>query len=197
MNLPKSDLSWCCAMANVVSFAQTLKYGQVGEGIISKWLQSRGFMVFPAYQLEIPSGKGPQLFSHSGDLVLPDMLLFRSGKIFWCEAKRKTAFTWYRKKGRWTTGIDLRHYQEYIEVACRTGLPVWLLFYHPDSTPSVEDRSHNCPHECPVGLFGGNILRLVECESHQSDRHGKSGMVYWGVGSLTRLASAEELQAPA
>lgn len=176
-------------------FEQSLAVGQLGESLISRWLQARGHAVFPAYQIEQHTGKGPQLFAASGDLVLPDLLAFRSGEIRWFEAKHKTCFTWHRISQRWTTGIDLRHYGEYQEVAHRTSLPVWLLFYHPKSKPSENDTSFGCPPKCPSGLFGNDIQVLTECENHRSDRHGKSGMVYWAHESLRLIAEAEELAA--
>lgn len=175
------------------SFERSLAFGQIGESAISKWLQGRGHAVFPAYQIEQASGKGPQLFASSGDLVLPDLLAFRSGKSIWFEAKHKTCFTWHRITQRWVTGIDLRHYSEYQEVSIRTGLPVWLLFFHPQSQPSESDRSFGCPPACPAGLFGNDLNVLTACESHRSDRYGKSGMVYWAHGSLLLLAPARDL----
>lgn len=178
----------------MAGFEQNLANGRLGEGAISRWLQSRGHMVFPAYDIEHGTGKGPQLFSASGDLVLPDLLTFRGGKILWFEAKKKTCFSWHRMTQRWTTGIDLRHYGEYQEVAARTGLPVWLLFFHPDGVPSDSDLAFGCPKECPTGLFGGDLANLTACENHRSDRHGRSGMVYWAASSLGYLADSWELQ---
>ena len=172
------------------SFDKTLAFGQLGESHISKWLQGRGHAVFPAYQIEHQTGKGPQLFTADGDLVLPDLLAFRNGTAQWFEAKHKTCFTWHRITGRWVTGIDLRHYREYQEVAERTSLPVWLMFYHPKSKPSENDLSFGCPDTCPTGLFGNEISILVTCENHRSDRYGRSGMVYWAHGSLRKVAEA-------
>jgi hypothetical protein len=177
------------------SFERSLAFGRVGESVISRWLQGRGHLVFPAYEKELGAGKGPQLFSAAGDLVLPDLLAFRDGAVRWFEAKHKTCFTWHRLSGRWTTGIDLRHYGEYQEVMHRTGAPVWLLFWHPMAEPSPGDRAHGCPPCCPTGLFGNDLAVLVKSESHKSDRHGKSGMVYWAVESLRLLADAQELAA--
>jgi hypothetical protein len=174
-------------------FEQNLASGQLGESLISRWLQGRGHAVFPAYQIEHQTGKGPQMFAASGDMVLPDLLAFRSGKIRWFEAKHKTCFTWHRISGRWTTGIDLRHYHEYQEVAHRTSLSVWLLFFHPKSEPSKSDLAHGCPPFCPTGLFGNDISVLTECESHRSDRHGRTGMVYWAHESLRLIAPAKDL----
>jgi hypothetical protein len=176
-------------------FDQTLAFGQIGESLISRWLQARGHLVFPAYEKQIDSGKGPQLFAASGDLVLPDLLVFRAGKVHWIEAKHKTCFTWHRLSGKWTTGIDQRHYGEYQEVAEKTALPVWLLFWHPSETPSPADMRHNCPPACPVGLFGNDIDVLRKCESHTSDRHGPSGMVYWAHEALRLIATADEVLA--
>lgn len=174
-------------------FAAMLATGRAGESAISKWLQARGHAIFPAYEIEKSEGKGPQLFSAAGDLVLPDLLAFRDGRVQWFEAKHKTCFTWHRLSQRWVTGIDLRHYGEYIEVAERTQLPVWLLFLHPKSQPSSGDLSHGCPARSPTGLFGNDISILTTCESHRSDRHGKTGMVYWARESLRLLAHAHEV----
>jgi hypothetical protein len=171
-------------------FEVALAFGQQGEQTVSKWLQSRGHMVFPAYEKEGGDFKGPQLFSSSGDLVLPDLLAFRSGKAIWFEVKRKTCFTWHRISKQWVTGIDLHHYGQYIEVSARTGLPVWLMFYHPKSTPDARDLSHGCPTSCPTGLFGNDIASLQSCENHRHEKWGKNGMVYWSNRSLKRLAGA-------
>jgi hypothetical protein len=179
------SLGWYCVMGD---FADKLTFGQLGESAISRWLQSRGHSIFPAYEKQIGSGKGPQLFTSTGDLVLPDLLAFRDGNIRWFEAKHKTCFTWHRITGRWTTGIDIRHYTEYQQVATVTSLPVWLLFWHPRAIPSDDDIKHGCPAQCPTGLFGNDIAVLVGCESHRSTKWGRSGMVYWAEHSLRRLA---------
>jgi len=181
-----------CAMGN---FNQNLKQGQLGESLIAKWLQGRGHAVFPAYQIEHQTGKGPQLFTASGDLVLPDLLAFQSGRIQWVEAKHKTCFTWHRLTKRWVTGIDLRHYQEYRRVASRTSLPVWLMFWHPNAQPDRRDVEYNCPQSCPVGLFGNDLSILTSCENHRSDKWGRSGMVYWAHKNLRLIASVNEVMA--
>ncbi len=117
------------------------------------------------------------------------------GRAIWFEAKHKTCFSWYRLQQRWVTGIDLRHYREYQEVAVRTALPVWLMFWHPMAEPSQGDRSGGCPVSCPTGLFGNDLQNLQNSESHRSDRHGHSGMVYWARDALRLLATKEEVAA--
>jgi hypothetical protein len=133
------------------------------------------------------------------------MLVFTSAGIVWIEAKHKTRFTWHRNTHRWTTGIDLRHYGEYFAVEKRTKLPVWLMFFHRDSSPSAADIAQGCPPECPTGLFGGKLFDLVLSENHRAKHfdssrvgyvgHGNSGMVYWAPESLRLLATCEEVYA--
>jgi hypothetical protein len=178
------------------TFRQTLARGKIGESLISQWLQARGHLVFPAYEKEISEGKGPQLFAASGNLVLPDLLVFGGDGMRWIEAKHKTCFTWHRKKRRWVTGIDLRHYYEYCSVRIETGLPVWIMFWHPLSAPNPRDLPYS-PQQCPTGLFGNEITELVSRENHRHENWGKSGMVYWAVESLHLIATVDELRAAA
>lgn len=183
-------LGWLSAMNK---FEESLAFGRAGESTISKWLQKRGHSVFPAYEKEGGDFKGPQLFSDSGDLVLPDLLAFRSGKAIWFEVKRKTCFTWHRISQRWVTGIDLHHYGQYQEVSSKTHLPVWLIFFHPESEPDKRDILHGCPPKSPTGLFGNDILKLRDCESHRHQNWGRHGMVYWPRENLRLLADTRDI----
>lgn len=170
-----------------MSFHQSLAYGMAGESAIAQWLRKRGCAVLPVYEKILDTGKGPTLFMPEGVLIAPDMLVFKSSNAWWIEAKHKTAFTYYRKKRQFETGIDLRHYQDYLQVDDFTPWPVWLLFLHrggqaKDSPPS------------PGGLYGNKLSYLREHESHRSLEHGPSGMVYWGIDDLQKLAELDELQ---
>ena len=184
-----------------MSFEQKLKFGKVAEGLIAKWLLSRGHSVMPVYEIEQGHGKGPQLFTQNASHAAPDLVAFTSNGVMWIEAKHKTVFSWHRNSKSWVTGIDLRHYEDYQQVSRSTNLPVWLLFFHRSSEPSDVDKQY-CPEECPVGLFGGNLDRLTNTENHRSPPlngsegikgHGKSGMVYWRSNTLTRLATLSDM----
>lgn len=169
-----------------MSFHQSFAYGMVGESAIAQWLRKRGCTVLPIYEKIIDTGKGPTLFMPEGVLIAPDMLVFKSSNAWWIEAKHKTAFSYYRKKSQFVTGIDLRHYQDYLKVDDLTPWPVWLLFLHrggqaKDSPPS------------PAGLYGNKLNYLRKYESHRSDRHGASGMVYWAIDKLKKLAELDDL----
>lgn len=192
-----------------MGFHDQLAIGQIAESAIAQWLRARGACVLPAYQVEQASGKGPQLFTPDAGLVAPDLLVFTASRgILWIEAKHKSVFTWWRQSGSWTTGIDLRHYGDYLRVAKATHLPVWLLFFHRCSTPDPRDVAYGCPEECPTGLFGGDLFDLVTQEDHRTPPldakrtqgvlgHGPSGMVYWDVAVLKKLATTDQVLAVA
>lgn len=189
-----------------MSFAEKIEVGKVGESLIARYMMSRGNVVLPVYEIEKATGKGPQLFCLDDGYVAPDMLVFTAGGAVFIEAKHKSVFTWHRISRRWTTGIDLRHYEHYLCVANRTRLPVWLLFYHRESAPDERDVKHGCPLVCPTGLFGGDLAVLSRHENHRSLSydsgrngfvgHGRSGMVYWAEGVLRKLATKEEIESP-
>jgi len=187
-----------------MSFAEKLAVGKVGESLIARYMMSRGHAVLPVYEIEKSSGKGPQLFDHKNGFVAPDMLVFTIDGAMFIEAKHKSVFTWHRITGQWTTGIDMRHYGDYLQVAKRTQLPVWLMFYHREEMPDPRDLQHGCPPVCPTGLFGGELFGLVIKENHRSQPfdnsrvgfigHGKSGMVYWTEKALKKIASKEDVE---
>jgi len=169
------------------SFEKSLSFGKVGESAIAEWFKRKGYAVLPVYDVEMHTGKGPQVFTLDAELVAPDMLCFNGEKVYWIEAKHKSVFTWYRKKQQWETGIDLHHYEDYLQVAEKSPWPVWLLFLHRNG------YTEEPPHHCPTGLFGGELSYLKEHVSHESDRHGKHGMVYWAHETLLQLASIAEM----
>jgi hypothetical protein len=169
------------------------KMGRVGEGRIANWLKRRGWAVLPVYEKEVDEGKGPQLFMLDKSLIAPDMLAFKKTNVRWIEAKHKTVFTWHRITQRWCTGIDLRHYRDYLQVAELSPWPVWLLFLHERSIPDARDLQYGCPQECPTGLFGGELFYLQNNENHQHKNWGRSGMVYWAHDTLACLAPVDSV----
>jgi hypothetical protein len=184
------------------SFDDKYAFGKIAEGQIAQWLiRAHEYQLLPAYEIEIPSGKGPRLLTSSGGLVAPDILAMkhRGTKLFikWYEAKHKTRFSWYRKNGgSWQTGIDLRHFEDYIKVQEQTGIEVYMLFLHRSNCPSASDLENGSPSVCPVGLFGGSLYHLIHHVDHK-DSYNDSGraypMVYWNEKVLKPIASLEEM----
>jgi hypothetical protein len=181
------------------AFQKQLAFGQLGETQVARWLLRRGHILLPVYDIEYvdgngqQKGKGPRIFAQFMSYIAPDFLSWRRSRTLWIECKHKTRFSWYGKGHCWESGIDLRCYEDYCRLRQKLGIPLWILFYHDCPFPLIEDlkRWRDCPAACPTGLFAGEIERLRLCESHRSDRHGTSGMVYWAVHSLQRIATVE------
>jgi len=171
-----------------MSFRESYTYGVAGESAIAQWLRRRGFCVLPVYEKIVSEGKGPQLYLPEGSLIVPDLFTFKADKVLWIEAKHKTAFSWHRITERWVTGIDLRHYADYQEVDKVTPWPVWLLFLHEGG------QAKDSPADSPAGLFGNELAKLTKCENHRHENWGKSGMVYWAIASLVKLAELKEVR---
>ncbi|GIV81802.1 MAG: hypothetical protein KatS3mg051_1156 [Anaerolineae bacterium] len=177
-----------------ISFREQLRIGQIGESEIASWLRSRGFTILPVYEKELDTGKGPRLFLPQRQLIAPDMLCYRAGDTLWIEAKHKTVFSFYGKTRDWVTGIDLRHYEDYLAIDEVSPWPVWLLFLHKSYVTDPRDvQRWNAPPRCPTGLYGRHIRNLRQIESHRSCLWGSSGMVYWRHTDLHLLATVDEV----
>jgi hypothetical protein len=175
------------------TFRQKLAFGKTGESLIANWLKWKGYSILPVYEKEVNAGKGPQVFTLGGGLIAPDLLAFSDdpAKVWWVEAKHKSAFSWHRKTQRWVTGIDLRHYENYLELQERSPWPIWLLFLH------RAGRAKDTPEgmTCPTGLYGGNLGRLCKMENHRHGNWGRGGMVYWAESVLAKIAELGEVLA--
>jgi hypothetical protein len=173
-------------------FSKNLPFGKQGESEIALWVRYRGSHVLPVYEKELNEGKGPQLFLSSGELIAPDMLVFNSNnlKACWIEAKHKSVFSWHRITEKWVTGIDIRHYNNYLELLELSPWPIWLLFLHKEDRCEIRGE----PYPCPVGLFGNTLEYLKNNVNHRHTNWGKSGMVYWAYSSLKLLATLGEVQ---
>lgn len=165
----------------MVTFDDRLENGKAGESAIAQWLIRKGYGVLPAYEIQGGQYKGPHVRLPEGDFITPDLLVWKGRKVLWVEAKHKSAFTWHRLTERWTTGIDRRHYYEYLKVFEWTPFDVWILFLQQGKD------------ESPTGLFGRKLSYLRDHVNHQSDKWGPSGMIYWAQEHLQFLATAEEV----
>jgi len=162
-------------------FNRDFSFGKIGESKIAKHFLSKGYAVLPIYEKEINEGKGPAVFFPDAEIIGTDLMIFKNDKIFWIEAKHKTAFSWHRISQRWVTGIDIKHYTHYQEIGQRTNWPLWILFYHEGG------KAKDSPENSPKGLFGNSINYLILNENHRSDNWGKSGMVYWSIDKLRKI----------
>lgn len=173
-------------------FEEALQYGKQGESAVTRWLvHAVGASVLPVYDIQNQEAyKGPRLLTPDRDLILPDMLVFRRGRVDWIEVKHKSVFTWHRLTRTWTTGIDKRHHEHYLEVQRRHGINVWLLFLHDKEDPDPGDVPYCRGEKSPTGLF----CCWAGSEPHHSHANwGRTGMVYWEHGRLTRMAALDEV----
>jgi hypothetical protein len=167
-----------------MGFEDTFQMGKLGESSIARWLRSRGNSVMPVYEKMIEEFKGPQLFLPKNKcLIAPDMLVFNDRNIRWIEAKKKTAFSWHRNTHAWVTGIDTRHYEDYLQVEDCSPWPVWLLFLQ------GKGQAKDSPPDCPSGLYANSLQYLRENVSHRF-----AHMTYWNIDNLRKLASLEEVE---
>ena len=58
-------------------FDQQLAFGKAAESSIARWLIGRGCSVLPVYEKIINDGKGPQVFTPSGDVIAPDLFVYK------------------------------------------------------------------------------------------------------------------------
>lgn len=170
-----------------MTFQKMLAMGKTGEGIIAQWMKRQGYNVLPVYEKEQGDYKGPALYAVDAQLIAPDMLVFQpSGKTVWIEAKTKSAFTLHRKSGHWVTGIDYRHYCDYLQVQAVSPWPVWLLFLHFDG------QAKDSPAGCPTGLFG-NKLTILQRNEHHRYPEDNPKMVYWKDTALRKIAELSDV----
>jgi len=173
-----------------MSFDEALKVGRLAESAIAKWFMRRGYNVFPAYEVENGNYKGPRIFGANGELISPDLFVFKPEAVFWVEAKSKAAFTWYRIGQNYQDGIDKKCWLDYLKLAQAMYWPVWLLFLHGPGQVAKDNPEGMVP---PTGLFGQDISELKNRVDHESDKWGRTGMVYWNVDSLIRVATWNEV----
>lgn len=177
-----------------MSFAVSLNEGRVGESLIATWLKRRGWYILPVYEIEIDSGKGPRIFAPNGEQVIaPDVLALHpdKGEIRFIECKHKSVFSWHRRSSSWQTGIDLKHWHDYLKLRVALDHEIWLLFLHKSEEPWHGDRKYGCPDVCPTGLYGQELMKLT-ASGREDTRHAR-GMIYWKEKDLRKLAPVDEL----
>jgi len=168
-------------------FHEWLATGRLSESRIARWLiEMEHWNILPAYEIEMPTGKGPRLFTPQGQLIVPDLLALKLHEkeclLAWYETKHKTRFSWYRRARSWQTGIAVRHSLDSLQVQEQTQWDVSLCFFHERSDPSPQDLSSGSPLRCPTGLYRQSLRVLMQQEDHRGvflrdGRHYQ--MVYW------------------
>ena len=156
-------------------FDDRLNFGVEGEDFAAAWARRLGFSVLP-HQPCPPNGKGgPRILTpHHGELVAPDLPLWREGVPLLLEVKRKAAFTLHRATGAWVTGVEASYFEQYCRVWDVTGVRTFLGFVHDDDPAQL--------------TLGGEVWQLAQRVHHQYPETGDSRMLYWDRRRLVNLA---------
>jgi len=185
-----------------VAFQQKLKVGAAGESVVSAWLQEQGYFVQPAYEkIGIGTFKGPRTFGPDREYVSPDLfcLIKQEGTAhgMYAEVKAKRHFTYYGKKDRFETGIDVRLFDDYLEISKQVALPVYLLFLHwtNDARP-MDVMKWGAPPFVPGGLYWGDVqsLNITKRTGDMVQRGAIRPMYYWGREELTYADNVEAIE---
>lgn len=151
-------------------------------------------MLLPVYEKEIDTGKGPRLFLPYGlperELIAPDLQGIKHQQVRWFEAKSKNTASYFRKKQRWQTGIDKRHYQDYRRVQDVSNYPVWLLFLQRDV---IDNNAPADVEPCPTGLFGCPVTQAIADDGWYFRDGKRFDMVYWAIKDLKKIATLDEV----
>jgi hypothetical protein len=166
-------------------FETQLARARAIEEAVARWCMRRGGMVLPVYDYSgLQDNKAPRLqgLPAKRSLVLPDLLVFRSGRRWWLEVKLKTETTATKiRGGRPETGIDLRHWRHYAAVQLETGIPVWVLFVH----------------EREAEVRGASIDELTEHARLSPNFNGGKGGMFFAWDSLHWVCDLDSVLAEA
>lgn len=164
-------------------FEESLKVGKVAESLIARWLQKRGNYVLPIYEIEKNQFAGPAIYIEERPVIAPDIMAINSsGNCCWIESKNKSAFTWHRLSKRWTTGIDLKHYNDYLYLMRKIDIPIYLFFNQNGGKAKDSKKSES-------GLFVADLNFLKDHENHRCEAkpHCKNGMVFWAKDKFSKV----------
>lgn len=105
------------------------RLGQGGETEARQWLREAGYAVLPS--MLIDNGGAPLLERALVSLVLPDMIMCKSGTSVLVDVKTKSRPDPNHKRGGMESdAISLRHYHNYLAVGREMGMRVAILFIH-------------------------------------------------------------------
>lgn len=151
------------------SFERKLKFGEEGEHEVAQYLIQRGVSILPLYQFD--KGEAPVIFSAKTQIISPDLICFKDD-AFMVEVKTKNQ--WVMHRGRVETGLDLKHYNHYKQIACITGKDVYVFF--------------NQKKQEPTGMFYCNLDKYTRVwDGTARGRKVHPEMVFYNIEILNRV----------
>ncbi len=160
------------------------KMGDSSQKDYAMLIAKRGFVVMPVYDMNdaIQATKAPVLFSDTGLLVAPDVLLMSAKSQVWQDVKAKSKPTWRRIEARWEHGCDYALAVEYQKVQKMTGIPAGIVVHESKSPLDETMESYICG---PPAWLYITINDAFKLGTHRTDwpggkddpsRRGKKGM---------------------
>jgi hypothetical protein len=120
-------------------FRVSVDFGRMGERLVARWLQSRGWGVVPSYDYTGSNGdKAPRLMFETHGFSVPDLDACKDGARRWLEVKayhgpgENERLRSAGKDAR-VHAIIKRHFNQYLEVERQTGTAVVLAILELDS----------------------------------------------------------------
>lgn len=114
------------------SFEEKLAFGKEGEHEVGDYFLSRGYSLLPLYQFT--DDLAPKVFYEGTAAISPDIFVSGDNGTFWVEVKTKNR--WIKYNGVLETGLNERHYLEYLKIKNKTALPLYVIFNHKEDNPN-------------------------------------------------------------
>lgn len=143
------------------------KMGFEGEKHVIEELKQLGFFIFKctdALDSDARSeyNKAPKIHGADVTYIFPDILAFRDSKSYLIEIKTKTEPTLFRKTQQLQHGINLRHYNDYLNVLKITNYDLWLAIYERSSHEILLRRLIDLPIDHYANMYQcGRYIDMV------------------------------------
>lgn len=155
------------------SFEEKLAFGKEGEHEVGEYFMKLGYSLLPLYQFT--EDIAPKIYSEVETIISPDIFISGKEKAFWVEVKTKNRWINYNRIRE--TGLNKRHYDEYIKIRHNTKLPVYVVFNHKDDNPT--------------GFYFIDIIvpyhRIWDGINCATNRRVSPPLVLWKFEALTRI----------
>jgi len=164
-----------------MSFEDRLEHARRVEQDVAAWLMRRNWLVLPVYDYSgQQDDKAPKLQAarRRDSLVAPDLLAARGGAHLWFEVKWKAAATLHRKTDTLETGLNLRHWRDYVAIKRESGADVWIVFVH----------------EAEAEIRAAEVSQLARsARIYDGAKMGRGGMVFFPYRQIKRLCSTRDV----
>jgi hypothetical protein len=145
-------------------FEKKMEKGDIGEDIIREWFESQNFIVYT------PKTEG----AHAFDLMA---ISKDNTRVYWGDVKTKPSRLYYPD-----TGIDIRHYNTYLNLQTTNNITFYLFFVD-ESTKSVYGNVLNRLNVSKTINYKGRELEYPLMDK---------GLIYFPLESMVTIKQLDE-----